>query len=389
MNMTPLPTIKDSLLGNDRVRGMRNYILWGKLWGAFGSDQSRRFQALLFFIIAASTSVAANAAFNADQLALVINDSDPISIEIGEYYAERRKLPANNVIHVDLPHDKPVISSGTFNRVFEEVKKRTPAAVQAYALTWVSPYRVDCMSITSAFAMGYARRYCAQGCRATAPNPYFNSSSQQPFDDFGIRPAMVVAARTIENARSLIDRGIHADYSKPAASAYLVTTADKARNSRSPSFALIKRRFSSRVRVSIVQGAGIRDKFDIMFYFIGAKHVPHLDSIGFLPGAIADHLTSAGGRLPRSNQMSVLRWLEAGATGSYGTVVEPCNFPQKFPDPALAIENYLAGDTLIEAYWKSVVWPGQGIFVGEPLARPYANQDVRDSTTAPVGNNNE
>jgi hypothetical protein len=26
---------------------------------------------------------------------------------------------------------------------------------------------------------------------------------------------------------------------------------------------------------------------------------------------------------------------------------------------------------LIEAYWKSVQMPGQGLFVGEPLAAPY------------------
>ena len=29
------------------------------------------------------------------------------------------------------------------------------------------------------------------------------------------------------------------------------------------------------------------------------------------------------------------------------------------------------GDTLIEAYWKSVQQPGEGIFIGEPLARPW------------------
>jgi len=69
--------------------------------------------------------------------------------------------------------------------------------------------------------------------------------------------------------------------------------------------------------------------------------------------------------------MSALRWLEAGATASYGTVVEPCNFPQKFPDPGVAMRHYLDGDTAVEAYWKSVVWPGQGLFIGEPLARPY------------------
>jgi uncharacterized protein (TIGR03790 family) len=69
--------------------------------------------------------------------------------------------------------------------------------------------------------------------------------------------------------------------------------------------------------------------------------------------------------------MSVLRWIEAGATGSYGTVVEPCNFTAKFPNVGLLMRRYLAGETLIEAYWKSVAMPGQGVFIGEPLAAPY------------------
>jgi hypothetical protein len=63
--------------------------------------------------------------------------------------------------------------------------------------------------------------------------------------------------------------------------------------------------------------------------------------------------------------------LEAGATGSYGTVVEPCNLLEKFPHPAVVMNRYLRGETLIEAYWKSVLMPGQGIFVGEPLAAPF------------------
>jgi hypothetical protein len=37
----------------------------------------------------------------------------------------------------------------------------------------------------------------------------------------------------------------------------------------------------------------------------------------------------------------------------------------------LLLRHYLAGETLIESYWKSVAMPGQGIFIGEPLARPY------------------
>jgi hypothetical protein len=109
-----------------------------------------------------------------------------------------------------------------------------------------------------------------------------------------------------------------------------------------------------------------------MFYFTGLTHVPSLDSNTFLPGAIGDHLTSAGGVLFGGSQMSSLRWLQAGATGSYGAVIEPCNFPGKFPDPGVVMAHYLQGETLIEAYWKGVQMPGQGLFIGEPLARPFA-----------------
>jgi uncharacterized protein (TIGR03790 family) len=91
----------------------------------------------------------------------------------------------------------------------------------------------------------------------------------------------------------------------------------------------------------------------------------------FLPGALADHLTSLGGDLLGQGQMSSLRWLDAGATASYGSVSEPCNYWQKFPNPSVLLRHYLQGDTAIEAYWKSVAWPAQGIFIGEPLAAPY------------------
>ena len=121
----------------------------------------------------------------------------------------------------------------------------------------------------------------------------------------------------------------------------------------------------------------LTDKKDVLFYFIGKEKVDGLETLGFAPGAIADHLTSAGGVLIGGSQMSALRWLEAGATGSYGAVVEPCNIPQKFPYPAVVIGHYLRGETLIEAYWKSVNMPGQGIFIGEPLASPFRRPAAR------------
>lgn len=69
--------------------------------------------------------------------------------------------------------------------------------------------------------------------------------------------------------------------------------------------------------------------------------------------------------------MPITAWLDAGATASYGTVEEPCNLQQKFTRASVLVDHYWRGATAIEAYWKSVQWPGQGLFVGEPLAQPF------------------
>jgi len=68
----------------------------------------------------------------------------------------------------------------------------------------------------------------------------------------------------------------------------------------------------------------------------------------------------------------VLSWIQAGATASYGTTSEPCAHLQKFPHPQALLLFYVQGATAIEAYWRSVQWPQQGLFVGEPLAAPFA-----------------
>ena len=72
------------------------------------------------------------------------------------------------------------------------------------------------------------------------------------------------------------------------------------------------------------------------------------------------------------DQTTALAWITAGATASHGTVSEPCSHLQKFPHPGWLIGHYAQGATAIEAYWKSVLWPQQSLFIGEPLAAPFA-----------------
>jgi uncharacterized protein (TIGR03790 family) len=319
----------------------------------------------------------------ASQLAVVVNTSDPLSIAIAQYYVKRRGIPPANVARVAFDGDRAVLSAEEFTRLKRQVDAQVPPAVQAYALTWAQPYRVDCMSITAAFAFGFDARFCASGCHPTALSPYFNSSSDTPYDDFHLRPAMSIAAVSLMQARALIDRGISSDGSMPFGSAYLLRTGDRNRDVRAASYPNPQLADDGRVRVDVIDAPGIVGRSDVLFYFTGAMQVPNLQTNRFLPGAVGDHLTSFGGQLTAIGaQMSSLRWLEAGATGSYGTVVEPCNILAKFPNPSVLMLHYFAGDTLIEAYWKSVAMPGQGIFIGEPLAAPY-RAVTRRSSAAP------
>jgi len=124
-------------------------------------------------------------------------------------------------------------------------------------------------------------------------------------------------------------------------------------------------------------GNYLTDTADVLFYFTGLATVPNIGTNSYLAGAVADHLTSAGGRLTGPNtQMSSLRWLEAGAIASYGTVIEPCNFLDKFTDTTAFVSSYFGGATVLEAYWKSIRTPGEGIFIGDPLTRPYGTSVV-------------
>ncbi len=306
------------------------------------------------------------------QLAVIINTADPLSVQIGNYYAAQRRIPVQNIIKVDFAPGRNSLSRHEFEAVRLSIEKSTRQGVQAYALTWAAPYRVECMSITSALAFGFDPRYCAEGCKATRQSIYFNSPASLPYDQLRIRPTMTIAATTFGQAKALIDRGIMSDASSPAATAYLLSTSDKVRNVRSNSYPLIMKMLGNgHVRAHRIEQDALRGARDVLFYFTGLERVEGLQTLHFVPGAIADHLTSVGGMLTDSPQMSALRWLEAGATGSYGAVVEPCAIPQKFPNALIVIGRYLQGETLIEAYWKSVAMPGQGIFIGEPLAAPF------------------
>jgi uncharacterized protein (TIGR03790 family) len=176
----------------------------------------------------------------------------------------------------------------------------------------------------------------------------------------------------------LIDRGVAADGSlgwrgAPPAHVYLLHTDERARNVRARLYPPAGPLPGVGLQVHVEAAPPAEAPERVLLLQLGSARVPWLDRVGWLDGGLGDHLTSFGGRLAREGgQTRALDWIAAGATASYGTVSEPCNHLQKFPHPQWLLLHYLQGATAIEAYWKSVRWPQQGLFIGEPLAAPFA-----------------
>ena len=304
---------------------------------------------------------------------VVVNKQDANSQIIGDYYLNARNIPKQNLIVVDIAPGIAALNETQFQALRETIFSKINADIQVIVLTWTRPFAVNCNSITSAVTMGYQPKQCENGCGVGIHNPYFNNANGHPLKDFNMRLSILLPTDSIEMAKNLIDKGVLSAFKLNEATAYFLKTSDAARSKPREVFfpkdlTLLA---DKKLLIRTIKADKIEHKTDVMFYLTGAVTVPHLETINFLPGAIADHLTSSGGVLYNDTQMSSLKWLEAGATGSYGSVSEPCNYWQKFPNPAVLLNHYLKGDTLIEAYWKSVYWPTQGLFIGEPLSAPY------------------
>lgn len=300
-------------------------------------------------------------------LAVLYRMADPASEAAARAYAEARGVPASQLVAVRVPKGA-VLAPAALPALRREIASKLPAGTRALALAWTEPYAVGCNSVTSALTLGFDARQCTDTCAAGRDSPFFNEGG--PLKGGVLPPSMLLTDdATLAGALARRGRTAHAP---PDAAAYFVVSGDAARDSRARFFPPEGAHAAGAVRLVTLKGRALAPAQRAMFVFTGDTDAHEVARASLLPGALADHLTSFGGVLSHGPQMSVVSWLAAGASASYGTVSEPCNWPQKFPHPQVLVARYLAGDTALEAYWKSVLWPAQGLIVGDPLAAPYA-----------------
>lgn len=313
----------------------------------------------------------------AADIGLVVNRADPYSVEVGAAYRHTRRLRPQQVLEVEVPVQAR-LADDEFRRLAQQIDAHFGRDTQALALAWRLPFAVGCSSITGALALGLDDALCRNSCGVSRRSPYFASPSRRPMAELGMRLSMLLAAESVDGAVAMIERGVAADASlgrrgAPSTTVWFLVSDDPVRNVRMPAYPPAGRIASVNVEVRVEERSTPAEAERVLLVQVGRTHVERLDTVRFVPGALADHLTSTGGAIDGSTpQMSALAWIAAGATASHGTVSEPCARPEKFPHPQVLLLNYLQGCSAIEAYWRSVACPQQSLFVGEPLAAPFA-----------------
>ena len=326
-------------------------------------------------------------------MVIVVNQSSSNSVQLGNYYRELRQVPPQNVLRVNWPGSNVLWTQTDFNNTLLTplsamlASRQLTNQIDYIVLSMDFPYRVAATgngenSTTSALFYGFKPDSRDVNTCPLAPGstnfyagtegifrstPPINATSNSYL-------VTMITASNLALAKQIVDRGVLSDGTFPTQTVYLAKSSDIYRNIRYLTFdnALFNTRLRGNYSVQ-------RTNTSTPFYFtnmLGYENGTYAFSIApdsFVPGAMADQLTSFGGQIFQDNsgQTTLLSFLQAGAAGSFGTVIEPCTYLEKFPDP----QNYFyqaRGFSLAECYYQSLTNPYQGLIVGEPLAAPFA-----------------
>jgi uncharacterized protein (TIGR03790 family) len=334
---------------------------------------------------------------------LVINQSSPLSRQIGDYYTRQRHIPPNNVCAIRTPADetiaRDVYDSAIAKPIGMCLKSRklqeqilyivTTAGVPLIIKGRVAPDG-DYASVDSELTLLYSDlKGNPHKVEGALGNPFYGQRDT-PFrhPQFPMYLVTRLAGYDFADVKGLVD---HALVAKNTGKFVIDLRADNAQPGnewlRTAALLLPKERVELEETEKVVYG----EKNVIGYAGWGSNdHDRHERHLGFqwLPGAIMTEFVSTNGRTFRkppaswnissfknddsskwwagSPQTLTADYVHEGVTGASGQVEEP--YLALTPRPDYLLPAYFVGRNLAESYYLSI--PGlswQNIVIGDPL----------------------
>lgn len=364
----------------------------------------------VLLVLLLGTPAALFAGGSAFRTLVVVNTNSADSVELGNYYAAAHGIPAHHICRLGVATNLATVNSNEFQSLLRSPITNHIAAnglagqIDFLVLCQDIPTRVrNVEGVSASLFYGFknAPGYNEGGIGCNLPDYAFNTfyRAERAFrsaDSWNATNGWVafhLIASNLATAKLVVDRGAAAQSSFPAAAAYLFIQGDAPRGVREQLFPNTQFSFASLPGLPAACTIGtyyttLSGQTNVIGYHDGYGTIAGLIRTNntWLSGTYADHMTSYGGRIENftnaTGHSTILDWMGIGATASYGTVAEPCNYLEKFPDPLMAL-YYARGFTIGESYAMAVAAPYQGLFAGDPLAAPFAAPPAI-SVTAPV-----
>lgn len=358
----------------------------------------------------------------ASHVVILANRDDPDSLRVAHHYAERRAVPAQNIIALPLPKTETItwpefvgalwqplqdelIRAGwikaipmalsdalgrrkiDFNRHQISalvVCRGVPLAIahdpefygEARPLTQRAEFRTNAGAVDSELSLLAQPEY---PINAFVPNPLFQNDRPSRFD----RQRLIEVARldgpTVDDALALVDRALAAERTGLIGRAYVDAGGphpDGDRWLESAVKLVDALGFDCDVdRSPATFAASARFDAPALYFgwYAGDLNGPMaLPGFRFPPGAIALHIHSFSARTLRSATAGWVGPLVArGVTATMGNVFEP--YLQLTHHPDLLLRALARGATLVDAaYYALPALSWQAVLIGDPLYRPFA-----------------
>jgi uncharacterized protein (TIGR03790 family) len=329
-----------------------------------------------------------------------LNSAD--SMAIADYYARKRKLPAENVCSVRIA-DVEECSYKEYEEQLQVPLKQFLAKlnrpIDYIVLTKGVPIRVHeghegGMSVDSVIVTMDLPSFTDPGKVDIAQgkvNPYFGRAERFSHARFRIYLVTRLIGYTRADCLRLVDNSLAATRRDGP---FLLHTGpghnDEGYKTINDGMRRAHEILKSRPMNSILSTA---DKFpgdykDLMGYYSWGSNDLKFDkraynSLGFAPGAIAETAVSTSGRTfadPKAPWQSLIADLVAqGVTGCKGYVSEPGIMAMARAD--ILFDRYTAGFNLAESFY-SATWliRCKEIVIGDPLCAPYATEKAAETT---------
>lgn len=350
-----------------------------------------------------------------DNVLIVVNSGSADSLQIGEYYQRKRRVPTENLLRIAVSTDEQ-IPRPVFERSIEAPiaawigQHRAHDRLLYIVLTKGIPLRITgaggrngvVASVDSELTLLY-RRMTGQPVAPAGPvpNPYFlgarpiGEARQFSHERHDVYLVTRLDGYTTADVIGLIDRGSAAGRAGRFVLDQRGSITPEAGNQWLDRAADLLEGLGLGERVLLdTSSEVVRNQANLLGYYSWGSNDPAMKSrqigLGFAPGALAATFVSTDGRTFKEppSEWTYGRWdnprtffggspqslvgdlIRVGVTGVAGHVAEP--FLDATIRPDILFPAYVSGFTLAESFYlamPSLSW--QTIVVGDPLAAPF------------------